>query len=147
LSPGIAATVVSSFSLLSGVASVAFGLLPRAMPMQYRLALIGALLGAGTGLMPGVHTAFHAYVAAGLFGLGVGGLLTMLPIAWADYFGRRSYGAIRGIALSIQVLAQATGPLLSGVLRDMTGGYETALACFAVLSGLSLIAALFARRP
>ena len=41
----------------------------------------------------------------------------------ADYHGRASFGAIRGIALSVQVLAQAAGPLLSGVLRDWSGRY------------------------
>ena len=47
--------------------------------------------------------------------------MTLLPVAWADYFGRESYGAIRGVALSLQVLAQAAGPLLSGALRDWSG--------------------------
>ena len=70
-----------------------------------------------------------------MFGIGIGGLLTLLPIAWADYYGRRSYGAIRGIALSVQVLAQASGPLLSGILRDWSGSYELSLQCFVVLSG------------
>ena len=62
---------------------------------------------------------------AGLFGLGIGGVMTLLPMAWADYFGRESYGAIRGVALSLQVLAQAAGPLASGLLRDASG--KTAL--------------------
>jgi MFS transporter, OFA family, oxalate/formate antiporter len=147
LSPTVAATVVSFFSLMSGVASMAFGLAPSRIPVRFRLSLISLLLGAGTLLMLGIHAPPQAYLAAGLFGLGIGGLLMMLPLAWADYFGRRSFGAIRGIALSAQVLAQATGPLISGVLRDWTGGYEASLGCFAVLAGLSFAAALFARRP
>ncbi len=69
--------------------------------------------------MPGIGSAADGYLAAGLFGFGIGGVLTLLPVAWADYFGRANYGAIRGIALSVQVLAQATGPLLSGVLYDL----------------------------
>jgi cyanate permease len=77
----------------------------------------------------------------------VGGVLTLLPIAWADYFGRANFGAIRGLALSAQVLAQAAGPLLSGALRDLTGDYALALYCFAGLSVLSAAAALAARRP
>ena len=82
-----------------------------------------------------------------MFGFGIGGVLTLLPIAWADYFGRAHFGAIRGIALSAQVLAQAAGPLLSGVLRDMTGNYRLALQCFAALAALSVVAALTARQP
>jgi sugar phosphate permease len=147
LSPGTAATVVGFFSLASGVASLSFGLLPRRWPMPIKLGSIGLFLLLGTSAMLGVETAHAAFVAAGLFGLGIGGLLTMLPLAWADYFGRRSFGAIRGIALSIQVLAQASGPLISGTLRDWSGGYEWSLSCFAVLSGLSLLAGLLARRP
>ena len=86
-------------------------------------------------------------MAAAMFGVGIGGLLTLLPIAWADYYGRLSYGAIRGIALSVQVLAQASGPLLSGILRDWSGSYDLSLQCFVVLSCLSVLAALLAREP
>jgi len=64
-------------------------------------------------------------------------VLTLLPVAWADYFGRANFGAIRGLALSAQVLAQASGPLLAGVLRDLTGDYRAALYGFAVLAFLS----------
>jgi len=146
-SPTFAASVVSYFSLMSGVASFTLGFLPKRITMHWKLALTGILLCAGASLYGPVHSPASAWLAATFFGLGVGGLLIMLPVAWADYFGRRSSGAIRGIALTVQVLAQASGPLLSGVLRDATGGYETALLCFAVLSGLSVLAAILATPP
>jgi MFS transporter, OFA family, oxalate/formate antiporter len=142
-----AATIVSLFSLMSAVASAACGLLPRALPLKYPLAAIGAFLAAGTLLMIGISSTLEGAVAAALFGFGIGGMLTLLPIAWADYFGRANYGAIRGLALSAQVLAQASGPLLSGTLRDWTGSYVRSLECFAVLSCLSILAALASRRP
>ena len=82
-----------------------------------------------------------------MFGLGIGGILTLLPVAWADYFGRENYGAIRGLALSAQVLAQAIGPLLAGALRDITGNYGVSLYCFAVLAAVSVWVALAARPP
>jgi sugar phosphate permease len=147
LSPAVAATIVSFCSLMSGVASAGFGLIPRRVPIRFRLAVVGLLLLAGTLGLREVEDARAGYMAAGVFGLGIGGLLTMLPVAWADYYGRRSYGAIRGIALSVQVLAQASGPLLSGVLRDLTGFYDASLLCFAVLAGISVLAALLARPP
>jgi cyanate permease len=97
--------------------------------------------------MVGISSSAEGYFAAALFGFGIGGLLTLLPIAWADYFGRANYAAIRSVALSAQVLAQAAGPLLSGALHDWTGNYALSLHCFAVLSGLGILAALMARRP
>lgn len=147
LQPAVAATVVSTFSFMSGVASLAFGFFPRSLPVRYALALAALLQLVGTLTMLGVHAPAHAYLAAAAFGAGIGGLLTLLPIAWADYYGRRSFGAIRGLALTGQVLAQAAGPILSGVLRDWSGSYDLSLECFAVLSGLAVLAALVARPP
>jgi len=145
--PTIAATIVSAFSLMSAAASLACGFLPRSLPIRYLLAVTGLFLTAGTLLMVGITSSGQGYVAAALFGFGIGGLLTLLPIAWADYFGRANFAAIRGVALSAQVLAQAAGPLLSGALHDWTGNYVLSLQCFAVLSGLSILAALMARGP
>ncbi len=142
-----AATIVSTFSFLSGVSSLAFGTIARAIPMRYLLSLAGALECAAMLAMLRVATPADGYLAAAIFGAGVGGLMTLMPIAWADYFGRRSYGAIRGIALSVQVLGQAYGPVLSGALRDHTGSYVRSLESFAVLAALSALTALWAAPP
>jgi MFS family permease len=142
-----AALIVSSFSLMSGVGTFACGMLPRRLPMRLPLALVGALLALSALLMTRIDSVADGYIAAAVFGLGIGGILTLLPVAWADYFGRENYGAIRGLALSAQVLAQAIGPLLAGALRDLTGDYRLSLYCFAVLAGVSVIVALVARPP
>jgi MFS family permease len=97
--------------------------------------------------MPDIESAYQGYVAVGLFGLGIGGALTLTPVAWAEYFGRENYGAIRGMALSTQVIAQAAGPLLSGTLYDLTGSYRLPLQVFAALSVLAIAAALSAKPP
>ncbi len=147
LTPTTAAAIVGAFSFASGCGSLGFGFLPRRVPVRHMLAAVGALQAIGTlGLLAATATPEFT-LAAAIFGLGIGGLLTLPPVAWADYYGRRSYGAIRGVALTFQVLAQAAGPLLSGVLRDATGSYALSLECFAALSVLAVIAALFARPP
>jgi sugar phosphate permease len=147
IDPTIAATIVSTFSLTSALATLACGALPRTMAIRYPLALTGAILTFGVLLLLGVRSAVEGYIAAGVFGFGIGAILTLLPIAWADYFGRAHFGAIRGIALPAQVLAQAVGPVLSGALHDLTGGYAASLQCFLVLAALSVVAALAARQP
>jgi cyanate permease len=147
IDPTTAALIVSSFSLMSGIGTFACGFLPRRLPLRYVLALTGLLLALSTLFMARVVSPAEGYLAAALFGLGIGGMLTLLPLAWADYFGRANYGAIRGLALSAQVLAQAAGPLASGLLRDLNGDYGLALNGFALLSGLSVVVALVARPP
>ncbi len=145
--PTSAALIVSTFSFMSALASLGVAWLPRRWPIRRALALCGAFMCAGALCLLAATAAAGGFLGAGLFGLGVGGMLTLLPVVWADYFGRTSYGAIRGVALSMQVLAQASGPLAAGALRDFSGTHTTSLALFATLSALAVLAALLARPP
>ncbi len=147
LSSATAAGVVGVFSISAGLGSIAFGLAGRRLGVRACLAIAAALTTIAPLLMIAIATPVHGYVAAACFGTGIGGVLTILPLAWADYFGRSSFGAIRGAALTMQVTAQATGPLLSGYLRDLTGNYTIPLLVFAALSGIGVILALLARAP
>jgi len=147
IDPAIVATIVSTYSLMSAAASLACGFLPRRLPIRYPMAAIGVFLTVSPLLMRGITSPAEAYLAAALFGFGVGGILTLLPIAWADYFGRASFGAIRGVALSAQVVSQAVGPMVSGALRDWTGDYRLSLTVFAMFGALSVVAALCSRPP
>jgi MFS family permease len=147
LAPATAASIVSVFSLSAGLGGIAFGLAGRRLGVGAGLALSAVLTAAGTLLMLDIGAPPQGYVAAGCFGIGLGGVFTILPLAWADYFGRNSFGAIRGAALTMQVTAQAAGPLLSGYLRDVTGDYTVSLTCFAALSCLGVLLALLARAP
>lgn len=143
----VAATAVSTFSLVSAITGFAYGFWPKRIGLRFALVLVGLLLGSAALAMHEVHSTLMAYGAAALFGCGIGGMLTILPIAWADFFGRRSYGAIRGAALTVQVASQAAGPLIAGALRDYTGTYNASLATFAVFGFASAAVALLARPP
>lgn len=146
-SPILAATVISVFSAMSAVASLTVGFLPRRWPIRASMTAAALLMSAGAFGLIGVSDPRVAFVAAGLFGLGIGAVMTSLPVAWADYFGRESYGAIRGTALSLQVVAQAIGPLLSGALRDLSGNYTYSLVTFGISALVAAAIALAARRP
>ena len=147
ISPTVAAAIVATFSAASGLGTLACSLLPRRLPLRFVLAFVGAVMATGPLLMTRIAGPLDGYVAGAVYGFGIGAMLTLLPVAWADYFGRSNFGAIRGVTLSAQVLAQATGPLLSGALHDWTGNYLLSLYTFAALAGLSVVAALGARRP
>ncbi len=145
--PMQAASVIALFSAMSALSGFSIGFLPRRWPIRYLMAGAALVLSVGTFGLIGVHSAESAIVPAGLFGLGIGGLMMLLPMAWADYFGRESYGAIRGVALSMQVTAQAAGPLASGLLRDWSGAYTDSLLLFGGLAACAVLVALLAQRP
>ncbi len=65
IEPTVAATIVSTFSLMSALASIACGLLPRRVPIRYPLALTGGFLAAGTFAMVRISSTRQGYAAAG----------------------------------------------------------------------------------
>ena len=147
ISPTVAASIVGTFSLTAAVSGLGFGYLGARRPVREGLALAAALIGAGAWTMHGVSDAPAGYFAAMLFGAGIGGLLTLLPVAFAEYFGRRHFAAIRGIALPVQVVGQAAGPLIAGLLYDATGSYHFALLAFTLLSAIAAMVVVTARPP
>ena len=147
ISPTIAATIVSTFSLAGVLSSLFFGHIGDRVSVRAALAASAALLALGAVTMRGVDGPLLGYASAVLFGAGIGGILTMIPVAWANYFGRAHFGAIRGITLPAQVGGQAMGPLAAGVLHDLTGSYASGLGAFAVLSLLAAGLALITRAP
>ena len=147
IDPTSAALMVSTFSAASGFAGFLYGLVARRIPIRALLMISAVGLTAGSYTMINISSSVDGYVSAALFGCGIGGVLTLLPIAWADYFGRKSFGAIRGIALTVQIIAQAIGPLLSGILRDATGDYSLSLWTFTGLAAAAVIAALLTGPP
>ena len=147
ISPTVAATIVSTFSLAGALSSLMFGYLGDRVPVRAALATSAALMALGAVNMREVDGPLLGYASAVLFGAGLGGILTMIPVAWANYFGRAHFGAIRGITLPAQVGGQAMGPLAAGVLHDLTGSYASGLTAFAVLSLIAAGVALVTRAP
>ena len=147
LSPSTAVMGVTLFSVASGICALLVGLALRRIGVRAGLVLSACGMAVGTTLIGKASSHGDVLLAAGIFGASLGALQTCLPVAWADYFGRRNFGAIRGVALTIQVTAQAIGPLLSGVLRDWTGSYDASHMTFATLAGSAVLVALLIKPP
>ena len=147
IEPYITATIVATFSLFSALSGMVFGLIVRKITIRFSLFSAALCLAFSSTIMIFISVPWQGYLAVAFFGTGIGGILTILPIAWADFFGRASFGAIRGVALFFQVTAQASGPLMSGVLRDFSGDYYRSLIIFVVFSLSALFISLFAIPP
>ena len=147
IEPTVAATIIASFSLSAAFGALLFGRLGDRYPIRPMLVGAALLMSAAALNMTQVSSVSSGFMAAMLFGTGIGGLMTLTPLAFATYFGRTHYGAIRGLALPAQVTGQAAGPLVAGVVRDATGSYHAALATFAVLGLVAAALALAGRPP
>jgi MFS family permease len=86
-----------------------------------------------------------AYVAA--YGI-IGGARDALDATvWADYFGRRAVGAIRGLSRPFVVGSGALGGFVGAVGYDLAGDYSTVVLLFAAVSLTGAIAATTAAPP
>jgi MFS family permease len=130
--------------------------------------LLGVLLGAAIGNkfeMRKVTALCMLSHALGLLALtyasGMAGLIAFAALhglAWglrgpfmsairADYFGRDAIGFILGISAVITAVGQVSGPMVAGVLADLTGDYRLGFTLLALLSALGSLAFMLATRP
>ena len=144
---GQAALVATAFALGQIPGGMVWSGLGRRLPVRFMLAvsagwLAGGVFGIGftQGLAWGIVYGF-------LFGAGVGGLHTLLRLAWADYYGRVHLGAIRGLTLPAQIGGQAIGPVVSGFMFDASGGYRAPFVIFGTAVGLAALLVLTAVPP
>ena len=107
------------------------------------------MLGHSAGLLFLTYAANAAMVAAYavLHGAAWGLRGPMMQAIRADYFGRSAIGMILGLSFLIIVIGQVGGPMIAGILADMTGNYRAGFTLLAVLAGLGSAFFLLARRP
>jgi len=65
----------------------------------------------------------------------------------ADYFGRNAIGLILGLSAAIIALGQIAGPMVAGVLADLTGNYQLGFSLLALLSALGSLCFILATKP
>jgi sugar phosphate permease len=71
----------------------------------------------------------------------------MMQAIRADYFGRSAIGMILGLSLMIIIIGQIGGPMIAGIMADLTGNYRAGFTVLALLAGLGSAFFLLARRP
>jgi MFS family permease len=75
------------------------------------------------------------FVVAAMVGLGLGGHGTMYPLVTREYYGPKRVGLLFGTFTSGASVGMATGGLVGGMLRDLSGDYRLAIL-FSFATGL-----------
>ena len=147
ISPEAAASVYIVKGPLIIVGAFAAGFLADKVANRYLLAasqlmMVGAML-----WIFAISTTWHALVYGALMGFTSGFFMNINTVIWANYFGRRSLGSIRGIATACMVSSAALGPLPFGYLFDSRGSYSLAILISLSLPLICFITALMAKAP
>ena len=65
----------------------------------------------------------------------------------ADYFGVGAIGAIMGISAAVIAVGQIAGPMVAGVLADLTGDYRLGFTLLALTAAMGSLAFMLATKP
>lgn len=76
-----------------------------------------------------------------------GGGYGVMPAFAADFFGSQNVGSIYGLIMIPWAFAAAFGPLLFGYLRQISGGYGSALHVMAAVMAVSMILPIVVSPP
>ena len=117
---------------------LSYRLVISAMMAMASVAILGALV-----VPPDLPIAIYTFLESMVFG----GIFAMLPVVYADYFGRHSIGTIRGITHPLIVVANGAGPIFTGFISDSYGSYTWAFVTFSAILGVGALCALLARQP
>lgn len=147
LSATVAATAISLNAVFTGIGSMVWGWTLEKAPVRYVFASVAMIIAVAAGLFVMADTTAEAFLFSSLFGLGLGGILVVPSVAYADYFGRRSLGAIRGVAEPFSSMGQAIGAVASGAVFDVTGSYHAAFLAFAALGAATAVTLLLVKPP
>jgi sugar phosphate permease len=114
-----------------------------------RLLSVFCMLGHMAGLLFLTYAVNAAMIAAYaiLHGTAWGLRGPMMQAIRADYFGRSAIGMILGMSLMIIIVGQIGGPMIAGIMADLTGNYRAGFTALALLAGLGSAFFLFAKRP
>ena len=149
LSTVIAGFGISFNAIFLGVGSVVWGVIVERAPVRFVLAAVALVMAVASFLFTTTNTPGEALAYSALFGFGLGGMLTVPPVAYADYYGRRSLGTIRGITEPFTTFGQAVGVMIPGLVFDYISAesYMPFFVAAGAVGLLTVIISLFATQP
>jgi sugar phosphate permease len=147
ISPSIAASALTVMAGGTAIGSILWGNLLDRLPVKIVYSSTAAWLGATALLFLLVESPAMAFTAAAIFGIGLGGLLVVPPVAVAHYFGRSSLGAIRGATEPFVSGGQALGAIGAGLIFDFTGSYSGTFPTFTAAALIAIVLLVFTRKP
>ena len=145
ISEAAAAGILTTWSLISAVGSLGAGFIAERLHVRFVMAIAFAVATGGVVALIFTDDLPTALVFAFVHGLSFGALPMLMQLVWADYYGRRHQGAIRGFVTPFQVIVQAGGPIAGTLVYDVMDTYIPAFALFGVIYVASAIAMLLAK--
>ena len=147
ISTGLAGFVVMFVALTSIIGRLGGGILGDYIDKRYVLAVSLAALVAGTLMFARITSVWYLIPFVLLYGIGFGGSIPVRFALMGDYFGRRSFGSLLGITMTINVVFGVVAPVFAGWMFDVADSYRPAFIILGLVSLAAPPLMLSIRRP
>ena len=142
-----ARTALALWAGMGIIGGVVGGELRQRMAVRYALPMIICVTASSLIWFVLTDAVWMAFVFAVWHGLAFGAQLPLNRISFPDYFGRYSVGRIRGVTAPPQLILNAFGPFVSGLVIDNRGSYDLIYFVFIALLLLAAASILAAPKP
>lgn len=146
----VATALATLFALAAFVAKLPWGLLAERFAVRWLVPF--CLVPAGLVILVFTWTDRLPllFACAAVAGYSIGGFPTLSNMVWAEYFGRRHQGAIRGVVNPAMFAVPMGATVFAGWMWDVTGSYHVPFSIFAVVlaaAGMLMLLAIPPRVP
>lgn len=132
---------------IGGVGKVVFGMLGDKLTPRYASIACIALQLVGLVVLMMTHTTLMVWVFVVVYGFAMGGWLTMEPLVTGEIFGMKAFAPIYGWVLAAAAVGSGLGPIVMGLVYDLSGSYAVALVVCLVAYVMAIAALSLARKP
>lgn len=122
-STGTAALAVSLLAFFAMSSKIIFGRMSESITAIYSYVVIVAIQVVGLAILAVVGGSALAWLGLMVFGLGMGGVGALGPLAITETFGLRNFGSIMGLTRVATILPLVLGPIMAGLIFDSRGSY------------------------
>jgi MFS family permease len=131
-SPGEAAAGFSMIGVMGLLSKPLWGFALERFETRYCASAEFLAMALGILLVLLIRNVATMFGAICVFGVGIGGVITVQEVVWANYFGRLTLGTVRSIARPFTIVSSAGGPVFAGAAYDIGGSYEVAFSVFVI---------------
>jgi MFS family permease len=139
ISPALAAGAFITLSVFSTLTRFGVPVVADSIGSKWVMAVCFFLQVVPVFILFFAQDAWMFYLFAVLFGVGFGGEMSAFPIINRQYYGSAPVGSTYGWQMMGAGIGMATGAILGGILRDLTGDYIATVALSLVLSSVGVI--------
>ncbi|EEG78179.1 L-lactate MFS transporter [Dethiobacter alkaliphilus] len=147
LTPQWATALVVFFAVCNSLGRICCGFISDKLDRRMTVVSIFMIQVFTFSFFSGFTTPFTLFAGTAVVAFAYGGMLSLFPSITCDYFGVKNLGLNYGLVFTAWGAGGVFGPLLGGVVRDVTGTYNISYIVAVALSAVGILLALTTKAP